>query len=243
MKHSVVLLVLGVLALVPVLADQQAHQSLSLVLKNHVRDGKVDYEGIRQENRQELQAFVNSLALATPDSMGQQEQIAFWLDAYNGLVIYQVVEENDQPDSARTRGRFFRGRRYQVAGQTMTLDDIEHRALRPLAQDPRVHFVLVCGAQSCPSLQASSFLGTQDLNQVLDDATRDFVNDPRHVTVDVDQRTLYLSQIFEWYAEDFGDVLKFVAQYRPANDRDRLLVGDWKIAYRKYDWNLNESEK
>lgn len=224
------------------LGDTTPHTKLTTVLQNHVHEGKVDYEGIRKHRRDELTDFVRSLATARPDKMEHQQQIAFWLDAYNGLVIHQVVEKDAAPDSKRSRARFFRGRRYKVAGQSLTLDDIEHKALRPLAKDPRVHFVLVCAAQSCPQLQASSFLGTENLDDTLEQATRNYINDSKNVEIRPETQTLVLNKIFDWYSDDFGDVVKFVAKYRNSEERKSLETGDWKVEYRDYVWDLNESE-
>ena len=235
---NLVLALLGLVLCLPALAQESA--TLTEVLSGHVIDGKVDYEGIAKERRTELQAFVDSLADADPDKMSKTDQIAFWLDAYNGLVVYQVIEKSAAPDSGRARSKFFRGRRYEVAGRSRTLDDIEHEALLPLANDPRIHFVLVCGARSCPPLRASSFLGTDDLDATLDEAAKNYINDPANVEVDVESKTIVLNKIFDWYKDDFGDVLKFVAQYRP--EKDQLLEGDWDIEYRDYDWNLNQAD-
>jgi hypothetical protein len=224
----------------PTLAQSATTTGLTAVLEGYVVDGKVDYDGIRENRRKELQAFVRGLATAEPEKLSKTDQIAFWLDAYNGLVVHQVVAENAAPDSGRARSKFFRGRRYEVAGQKRTLDDIEHKALLPLAKDPRLHFVLVCGAQSCPPLRASSFLGSGDLNQVLETAATDYINHPDNVTIDAANRKLVLNQVFDWYRDDFGNVLEFVARYHV--DGEQLRSGEWDIDYRDYDWNLNQAQ-
>jgi hypothetical protein len=226
----------------PTIAEP-ASQTLNEILQGHVREGKVDYESLRQDSRDELQNYVDSLSDVDPEQMTRSDQIAFWLDAYNSLVVHQIVEEDVAPDSARARSRFFRGRRYDVAGKSMTLDDIEHQALRPLAKDPRVHFVLVCGAKSCPPLRASSFLGAENLEESLEQATQAYVDNPQNVSIDPETRTVTLNKIFDWYAEDFGDVVEFIARYRPEPERQALLEGDWTLQYRDYDWSLNESQE
>lgn len=237
--HMIALMVLflGLQAI----AQESSSTSLTDVLSGYVVDGKVDYDGIRKERRQELQSFVDSLETVEPEKLDKTGQIAFWLDAYNGLVVYQVVERDAAPDSRKARAKFFRGRKYKVAGRSRTLDDIEHKALLPLAKDPRIHFVLVCGASSCPPLRASSFLGEGNLEQTLEEAARSYVNDPENVRVNSAHRKVVLNKIFDWYKDDFGNVLEFVAKYRP--DGDKLLEGDWEVEYRDYDWNLNQADK
>ena len=240
MKKIKFILVLLALCLAPILA-QEARPDLSSVLEGYIVDGKVDYEGLRKNRMAELEKFVDALATADLDSLDQTEKIAFLLDTYNGLVIYQVVTKNDAPDSKRARAKFFRGRRYKVAGKDRTLDQIEHEALRPLAKDPRVHFVLVCGADSCPILSAESFIGAADLNEKLEKATREYINNPSKVSIDPEKRVVHLNKIFDWYADDFENVLEFVARYRPEEDQKLLNSGDWKIEYTDYDWSLNQA--
>ena len=219
---------------------QPTTPSLGDCLKGYVHDGKVDYAGLRQSRQKELRDFAAGLAQATPAGLALTHQIAFWLDAYNGLVVHQIVETGREPSSFRQRSKFFRGTRYQVAGRLMTLDEIEHQALRPLAKDPRVHFVLVCGATSCPALRAESFL-SGDLEQTLEKATRDFIRDPKNVALDSQRRTLTLNPIFDWYKEDFGSVKDFVAKYLDSDQKAALSDGRWSIRYSSYDWSLNQA--
>lgn len=235
------LILLTLLLILPTQAQDAVKADLTAVLEGYVVDGKVDYDGIRKDRWDELQAFVDGLADADPEKMSKTDQIAFWLDAYNGLVVYQVIEKDAAPDSGRARSKFFRGQRYEVAGRSLTLDDIEHKALLPLAEDPRLHFVLVCGAQSCPPLRASSFLGAGDLDEELEKAAQAYINNPDNVMIDGENQKIVLNKIFDWYKDDFGNVLEFVARYH--SDGEQLLSGDWDIDYRDYDWNLNQAKE
>lgn len=204
----------------------------SEILKNYVQAGRVDYDAIRRERRPQLEQYVASLGEARPDLMTHGDQVAFWLNAYNALIIQLVVDGGKPTDS-------FSSVRFRVAGEERTLDDIEHRALRPLAKDPRVHFALVCGAKSCPPLRARAFLSS-DLNATLENAAVEFINDPNNVVLDRSRRTLVLSPIFDWYADDFGDVKAYIARYRSLpEDRQTLTQDDWKVEFRDYDWSIN----
>ncbi len=216
------------------------HQGLTEVLRGHVVDGKVDYAGIRRDRWRELKAYVQSLGAANPDTFSHKEQVAFWLNSYNALVI-QSICEGASPSSVFSRGGFFRRTKFLVAGEQRSLDDIEHRALRPLAKDPRVHFVLVCGANSCPQLQASAFSAGGELESELENAARQYLNDPKNVSIDFNRRKITLNRIFDWYKEDFGEAVPFVARYRPAPERAQLLQGAWKVDYSDYDWSTNQS--
>lgn len=231
----------GLTLLITSTVAAQTEKRLNQILSGYVKNGRVDYQSLRAHGRPELQGFVNSLSQVNPEELDRMERIAFWLDAYNALVVHQIVERNTDVSSARKRSKFFRGRRYNVGGKSLTLDDIEHRALRPLAQDPRVHFVLVCGAQSCPPLRAESFLATDDLDGTLEQATRTYINNPKNVKVDLKNRRLTLNKIFDWYKEDFGNVVDFVSRYRPPGERAALRDGEWEVTYFDYDWTLNQS--
>ena len=105
------LILLTLLLILPTQAQDAVKADLTAVLEGYVVDGKVDYDGIRNDRWDELQAFVDGLADADPEKMSKTDQIAFWLDAYNGLVVYQVIEKDAAPDSGRARSKFFRGQR------------------------------------------------------------------------------------------------------------------------------------
>jgi hypothetical protein len=227
------------MALPGLAAEGFDHGLLSSLLARTVQAGQVDYDLIRQRYRPQLEQYVASLAHGQPDRYGRDGAVAFWLNAYNALVIKAIVD-GAAPNSAFTRGSFFRRTRFLVAGEKRSLDDIEHRALRPLAKDPRVHFVLVCGAKSCPPLRAEAFL-TGDLEKLLEDSTHRFLNDPRHVVVDLAHRRLRLSKLFDWYSDDFGDIPAFLARYRPAAEQAQLRQGKWSLDFFDYDWATNQA--
>ena len=44
-----------------------------------------------------------------------------------------------------------------VEGEALSLDDIEHRTLRPIWRDSRIHYAVNCAAVGCPNLQSSAF--------------------------------------------------------------------------------------
>ena len=216
------------------------HKALSQVLQDYVQGGKVDYAGLKKNRLAELRGYIHSLASVHPEQWSHSDQVAFWLNAYNAIVIQQICE-GKAPSSASARGQFFRQATFLVAGEERSLDDMEHRALRPLAKDPRIHFVLVCGANSCPPLRASAFAGQADLEKALEEAATRYINDPANVKIDRTQRKITLNPIFDWYQEDFGEVVPFLARYRPAQERAELLQGEWQLEFRDYDWSVNQT--
>jgi hypothetical protein len=66
------------------------------------------------------------------------------------------------------------------------------------------------------------------------------------VRIDRQNRTLYLSRVFKWYAQDFGrskpERLMFIAPYLYEQEERRYIEKNaevLKIKYLPYDWRLN----
>ena len=220
--------------------------------------GEVDYSKLLEsDSYARFKAFTRALPSCTKEDLGNRsQQIAFWINLYNALILHGVIHYNLRGSMLRDIG-FFRRVAYDVGGMRFSADDIEHGVLRgnrrhpylPFTQfakddprrmmtiehpDPRVHFALVCGARSCPPI--SAYDGEQ-LDSQLDLAAATFINgigaqfDPEH-------RILSLSRIFKWYAGDFGGregALRTVEEYL---DTTQVIAGA-RIRYLPYDWSVN----
>lgn len=224
------------------------------VLSAHVdTTGNVDYAGI-QNKAQDLNEFVSGLAIigptATPDRFqNDTERMAYWINAYNALVIYGVVESypvDSVKDIALFYG-FFKRKKFRVDGREMTLDDIEHGILRPKYKDPRIHAAINCAAKSCPRLQREPFYPAL-LNEQLQTAMQEMVRSHKHVRLDLAQEVLYLSKIFDWFGEDFIKkdqnlgLIDYVARYMDAQMAYLVLSRDFEIEFLDYDWSLNDQK-
>jgi hypothetical protein len=171
-------------------------------------------------------------------------RLAFLCNAYNANALLKAVEAARRPGftSVKDTPGFFDRDLIVVAGESMTLDQLEHDRIRPLG-DPRVHAALVCGARSCPPLPDEP-LDPARLDEQLDEQCRRWVNDPSMNFVRGD--TLLLSPIFDWYGADFrGDsgagVIEFLRRYAaPDGPIAALLqrVPDPTIEWLPYDWSL-----
>jgi hypothetical protein len=139
------------------------------------------------------------------------------------------------------RLRYFKLREWPLAGERISLYDLEHKVLRPL-RDPRIHFAIVCASRSCPALRAEAY-DAERLDFQLDDQARRFINDPSRNRYDKAAKTAHLSEIFKWFDEDFaaaGSVQKYVARYVADPEIARGLAEEtWRIEWIAYDWNLN----
>ena len=222
------------------------------VLSRHTREvtdtarTRVGYRGLAHS--EDWSRLVAGLARADPAALdGRGERIAFWINAYNILTIDLVVR-NYPVDSIRDIGSLFRPvwkrRAGTVGGRAYILDHIEHEILRPLAE-PRIHAAIVCASISCPALRREPWSAAK-LEAQLDDALRRWLADrEKGLRIDPTSRTIYLSRVFDWFAEDFesrGGVLAFLAPYM--GERDRAWTrrnGDRaRIGYLDYDWRLND---
>ncbi len=219
--------------------------------------GWVDYAGIKA-NPTELRFFLASLMEVSPESHpvmfpGREDRLAYWINAYNTLVISGVV--NAYPVTSvkqiHPQPGFFKVF-HVVGGKSYSLDDIEHKIIRKRFGDPRIHAALNCGAASCPRLRGEAYRPEQ-LEKQLDEAVRDFIRDPQFVTVDRESGTLQLSKILDWFEGDF------TGWYRRTHHVDDVRITDYlkihlteedraflqthpgvTVRYMPYDWTLND---
>jgi len=208
---------------------------------------RIDYAALRGDPG--WRRLVASLEASEPAALASRaETLAFWIDAYNVLAIDWIVRAGPV-ESIRDLGNFLRpvwkkpaGR---VGGREVSLDEIEHRILRPLGE-PRIHFAIVCASTSCPSLRREPFRPAE-LERQLDEQARAFLADPRKgLAIDrgAQRVRVRVSKILDWFAEDFGGrsgVLAFVAKHAPADARAWLAehAGTLELAYLDYDWRVN----
>ena len=193
-------------------------------------------------------AYINRLQAVQVTSLNQDEQLAFWINLYNAQTI-RVILDNYPVDSIRsikTNAFDFKGpwndASLTVEGETLTLDNIENRIVRPIFNDPRIHYALNCAAIGCPNLRAQAFKGA-GLNAVLDTQARTFINNPR--AIKTEDGRIIASRIFLWYKKDYGDseedILSHIRQY--ANpELLQSLQGATNIDVYEYDWALNTFE-
>lgn len=176
--------------------------------------------------------------VGTADTMGweRDHELAFLINAYNALTIASVVELWPVGSVLAVPG-FFDARTHRVAGADMTLNHLENERIRARFAEPRIHFVVNCASAGCPWLPPRP-VTADNLEAVLDAQTRSFLDR----TVRIDDGTAYVSQIFEWFADDFepaGGVRAFLAAH--LDDERAAFVSDHAhtVAFTPYDWAVN----
>ena len=187
---------------------------------------------------QALRGVVDAIAGQNVSALGQKEQLAFYLPAYNAWILHEALEKYPTKSVKDTLFTFFTSKRIKVAGEQTSFKRLEDDVIRAKFNEPRIHVALNCASASCPPLLAEPFRADR-LDAQFDRMARDFVNSERGVRLSADGKTAELSQIFEWYKDDFknGGPLAFINRYR-----SKPLPADVKISYQKYDWSLNEAK-
>jgi hypothetical protein len=239
----------------PTLELDPLYQPWGRILAAYVDDeGLVDYAGLSTRGRADLEEFMQGLAAVDPGGMpNEAAQIAFWINAYNATVLWQVVEAYPL-ESVRDVGAlwglvggFFKQENV-IAGEARSLDDIEHGILRSNYADARIHWALVCGAFGCPRLLRRPYLAA-DLDSVLTAQAFEFVAQDRGLRLDRNGNTLHLSRYFDWYAEDFeaesDSVTDYLLRYVEDDVADYLRRNRDAITiqFMDYDWTLNDQAR
>lgn len=244
-------------------AQQQTdHSAWQQLLERHVRlidqgqASQVDYAGLAKD-RELLASYLSSLASvrrADFTTWTAPQQLAFLINAYNAWTVELILTQYPDLDSIRELGSLFRSpwsRRFiPLLGEEVSLDYIEHELIRGPEGfgEPRIHFAVNCASIGCPALRPEAYVAER-LEQQLEEATRLFLSDRSRNRLD--GNTLRVSEIFDWYEEDFekgwrgtDTAGQFLARYKDALELPQSVVaaleqGDFRIRYLDYDWNLN----
>ena len=207
-------------------------------LISNVHYGKIDYASVKA-NPEKLKVIVESLAIHDLSEKSESYKKAFYLNAYNLTVISQVVDNYPIGSPFDVEG-FFKANNFKIAGEMMTLDDLEFIKLMEPYKDARVHFALGCAALSCPSLYDNAFR-PELVEQQLEFRSQLIIDRPNYVSVNDKSKTIVLNKIFDWYGDQFsynaGSLINFINKYRHYK-----VPLDYTIQYQEYDWALNDLE-
>ena len=228
------------------------HDAWEAFLARHLSPGpdgvnRVDYAAVDDASRSALEGYLERLAATPVSQLSRAEQQAFWINLYNALTV-KVVLDHYPVASIRdidiSPGLFSSGpwgaKLVEVEGESLSLDDIEHRILRPIWRDPRIHYAVNCASIGCPNLASEAFTA-DNAERLLEAGARAYVNHPRGVSVQGD--ALVVSSIYEWFKEDFGGDDAGVIEHLRAYADDSLagkLAGAARIEDDRYDWALND---
>lgn len=221
---------------------QVNYDSWAKVLRTYVNDkGLVDYNALKAD-KAILNEFIQHIQRVDVSKLTPMEQKAFWINAYNAITL-DVVTKAYPVTTIRTidLGLVWEKPR-SVAGKALSLGHIEHQILRPLG-DPRIHFAINCASIGCPDLSQQPFY-PQQLKQHLDIAAKAFINNPAKVRLDREENTLYFSEIFSWFEEDFllesRSIKEYIVKYIHEDDAAYIKTNQVTMKHIPYDWGLNK---
>jgi len=219
------------------------HESFDQLLKKYVNEqGLVNYRAWKQNvaDLSALDEYLRQFAARADNAAQANEKAASLVNAYNGFVLRWILS-NYPTESIWQLTDSFSGKRNQISGRKVALDDIEHGTLRPLI-GYRAHAALVCAARSCPPLQRFAYTADR-FDEQNDSAYRAWLAREDLNKFLPKERKVELSSIFKWFRRDFdsaGGIPKIVGRYAPPSVREFVASGNYKIKYLPYNWGLND---
>lgn len=229
------------------------HVDWDLILKRYVdvnhpsEINRFRYSSVTPADRDILEWYLQKMQQIKVSGLNRPEQKAYWINLYNALTVKIVLDHYpvrsikmiNLPPGIFTRGPW-NAKLLTIEGEEVSLNDIEHRILRPIWKDPRVHYAVNCASLGCPNMIPTAFTaGNTEL--LLEKAAREFINHPRGVSFP--RNRLQVSSIYFWFQEDFGSsekgMIRHLKKYLSEKNLKQLEKVQKKIGH-DYDWNLNE---
>jgi hypothetical protein len=218
---------------------QNWSETYNRLLGKYVTSGGVKYTEWKSNagDLQAIQTVVDGIAKENVSAMGKQQQLAFYINAYNAWILHEALGKYPTKSVKDALFTFFTGKRITVAGQQTSFNALEKETIRSRFSEPRVHFALNCASRSCPPLNREAFAADK-LEAQFEKLAKGYVNSEKGVKYSAATKTAELSKIFDWYKDDFkgeGGALAFINKRRATP-----IPNDAKISYQDYDWGLNE---
>ena len=224
------------------------------LLRRYLRPGqdgvnRFAYGAVAPADRAALEADLARLVAVPVSRLSRAEQRAYWINLYNELTVAVVLRHYPVESITRinlTPGLFnaagpWDAKLVRVEDEPLSLNDIEHRILRPIWRDPRIHYALNCASVGCPDLQPEPYTGA-NTEAALERAAAEYVNHPRGFAVR--GGSLTVSSIYTWYKSDFGGTDAGVIEHlrrHAAPEKRAALEGVTSVARNAYDWKLNDA--
>ena len=205
---------------------------------------RFDYAGVTPEDKALLRKYLTELQATPILKFNRAEQFAYWVNLYNATTVNLILNHYPVDSIRDIKFGFFsfgpwNEKLLKVDGEDLSLNDIEHRILRPIWKDNRIHYAVNCASIGCPNLATQAYTPANS-EQLLQQGAIDYVNHPRGAAF-LDNE-LVLSSIYDWYKVDFGGgekgVIKHLLKYAKP-DLVRRLSGHGRDIDYHYDWKLN----
>jgi hypothetical protein len=211
---------------------------------------RIAYAKVSDADRKRLDDYLLRMSRVRISEFSRDEQRPYWINLYNAVTV-DVVLDHYPVDSIRdisiSPGLFSIGpwkkKLIRVEGEEISLDDIEHRILRPIWKDPRIHYAVNCASLGCPNLMPVAFTAA-NAEELLDGGAKNFINSEHGARFDLDAR-LIASSIYDWFQEDFGGSESGVIAHLRLYAKPALKVkleAVTEVYDFDYDWTLNDAE-
>ena len=209
----------------------------------------VDYASWKKQDALKLKTYLQSLEKVTSaefEKMNRQQQMAFLINAYNAFTV-QLILNHYPVKSIKKIGGWFKSpwkmKSFKLLGKERHLDWIEHEVLRPKYKDPRIHYAVNCASIGCPRLRNEAF-NDKMLDIQLNEQQATFFADASRNRIDVKNKKLMVSKIFDWFEEDFTNLRSYLAKQLTKNPQlqTRIVKENWEIDFTDYNWNLNSTK-
>ena len=215
------------------------HSLFTKVLKSSVNEkGLVDYQKIKEDKN--FTEYLSLISNANISLLNENEKLAFYINAYNANVIKNVIDNLPINSPMDAKG-FFKEKKFKVAGEELTLDEIEYQKVLKI-NSVFPHFGLVCAAKSCPKILNLAYEGKMVIPQLNENAKK-YLNDTNQNRLDKEYGILYLSELFKWFGkyfeEKYGSLINFVSEFVNESDKKFLKENKVKIKFLTYNWELN----
>lgn len=219
------------------------HSQFDQLLHKFVVDGGcVDYLGLQNHSSQ-LDSYIQSIGSAKFDGLGRDERLALLINAYNAFTLRLILDhypiESIKDIASAER---WDARRWNIAGNTYSLNQIEHELIRPNFAEPRIHFALVCAAIGCPPLRNEAYTGAR-LEQQLTDQAKYVHSHDRWFRIHPERNEIELTALYDWYGSDFkqqaASVVAYAARFSPELVRMINAGQTPSVKFLGYDWRLN----
>jgi hypothetical protein len=218
-----------------VLAQDKFHEHTlwDQLLSAHVDDqGNVNYTAFKKDE-ENLDTYLLQLKQnPISEHWSRNEKMAYWINAYNASTIKLILKNYPVSSIMKINGgKAWDLKWIELGEKKYSLNQIENDILRPEYKDARIHFAVNCAAKSCPPLWNRAFTNT-NLEKSLESLTKKFINNPAFNSLKSNE--VIVSKIFEWYADDFGNLLDYLNRYAA-----QKIKKNTKISYSAYEWALN----
>ncbi len=233
--HSVVKMILITFAIMafPWQPTAQDYKVFDKLLKTYVDpNGRVNYKMLTKE-KTAINQVLDQLQKINTQKLNEKARLAFYINLYN-LTTLKVIADNYPIKSIKDikGGKIWDIGLMVLNGKSYSLNELENQLIRGQYKEPRIHFLINCGAKSCPPLHTEAFT-EKNIDELMDKRTRQFINDALSNTITPKQ--IKISKIFDWYQTDFGNLVSFINRYSKTK-----VLNNAKISFMDYDWDLNK---